>query len=535
LNCVNCYENTFFRTVKQQKETDLLLFLTELCILAQILNLEMFTMISNLFVRKPLSQLSEEAESNEHGLKRHLTAWNLVLLGIGCVVGAGIFVITGTASALYAGPSLVISFVLSALACAFAGLCYAEFASMIPLSGSAYTYAYATMGEFIAWIIGWDLILEYLFGAATVAVGWSGYVNNFLNNLGIVLPKAISGSPFAIDIQGWHATGSFINFPAVFIVLAITGFLILGIKESARLNDIIVLIKVAVILLFVGFGFSFINVDNWVPFIPQNTGEWGHFGWSGILTGAGVIFFAYIGFDAVSTTSQEAINPKRDLPIGILVSLAICTVLYIAVSLTMTGIVNYKDLNVPAPVALAISRSGPALKWLGPIVDLGALAGLTSVVLVLLLGQSRVFFTMASDGLLWKSFSRVHPKYKTPYVTTIVTGVVCALIAGIFPIGLLGEMVSIGTLLAFVIVCAGIIILRKSEPDAPRSFKTPWVPLIPALGILVCLVEMAALPFDTWMRLIGWMVLGLIIYFTYGRKHSKVRKIRSSRRSSALG
>ena len=480
--------------------------------------------MSKLFIRKPLAQLFEEAERNEHGLKRHLTAWNLILLGVGCVIGAGIFVITGTASAMYAGPSLALSFALSALGCAFAGLCYAEFASMIPISGSAYTYGYATMGEFVAWIIGWDLILEYLFGAATVAVGWSGYVNSFLNTFGIVLPPSISGSPFAIDINGWHATGAFINFPAMFIILMMTAFLVIGIKESARLNDVIVLIKVAVILLFVGFGFSHINVDNWVPFIPENTGHWGHYGWSGILTGAGVIFFAYIGFDAVSTTSQEAVSPKRDLPIGILVSLAVCTVLYIAVSLTMTGIVDYKDLNVPAPVALAISRSGSALNWLSPIVSIGAIAGLTSVVLVLILGQSRVFFTMASDGLLWKSFAKVHPKYKTPYVTTIVTGCVCALIAGIFPIGLLGEMVSIGTLLAFVIVCFGIILLRKSEPDAPRSFRTPWVPFVPIMGILVCLAEMAALPFDTWMRLLGWMAIGFVIYFSYGRKHSKVRK-----------
>jgi len=488
----------------------------------------------NLFIRKPLAQLFEEAEKNEHGLKRHLNAWNLILLGVGCVIGAGIFVITGTASANYAGPSLVISFLLSAMGCVFAGLCYAEFASMIPISGSAYTYGYATMGEFIAWIIGWDLILEYLFGAATVAVGWSGYMNSFLNDLGIYLPKAISDCPYIIDVNGWHSTGSFVNFPAVFIVLLMTALLVVGIKESARLNNIIVLIKVSVILLFIGFGLSHIDVANWVPFIPENTGEFGHFGWSGILTGAGVIFFAYIGFDAVSTTSQEAINPKRDMPIGILVSLAVCTVLYVAVSLTLTGIVNYKDLNVPAPIALAIDHAGTSLLWLAPIVKIGAIAGLTSVVLVLLLGQSRVFFTMATDGLLWKSFAKVHPKFKTPYITTIVTGIACALIAGVFPIGLLGEMVSIGTLLAFVIVCIGIIVLRKSEPDAPRSFKTPWVPFVPIMGILVCVVEMAALPFDTWARLLIWMAIGFVIYFTYGRKHSKVRRIRSSRSTSAV-
>jgi basic amino acid/polyamine antiporter, APA family len=480
--------------------------------------------MSNLFVRKPLSQLLVEYDSNEHGLKRNLTAWNLILLGIGCVIGAGIFVLTGSASANYAGPALVISFLLSALGCGFAGLCYAEFASMIPISGSAYTYGYATMGEFVAWIIGWDLILEYLFGAATVAVGWSGYVVSFLGDFGLALPKSIADAPFAFDATGWHATGSIINFPAVFIVALITTVLVLGIRESAKLNDIIVLIKVTVILLFIGFGISHINIANWTPFIPENTGHWGHYGWSGILTGAGVIFFAYIGFDAVSTTAQEAINPKRDVPIGILVSLAVCTVLYVAVSLTLTGIVNYKDLNVAAPIALAINRTGESLRWLAPIVKIGAIAGLTSVVLVLILGQTRVFFTMANDGLLWKSFSKVHSRFKTPYLATILTGFICALIAGLFPIGILGEMVSIGTLLAFIIVCTGIILLRKSEPNLHRAFRTPWVPFIPIMGIIVCFIQMASLPLGTWIRLLGWMAIGFIIYFTYGRKHSKVRK-----------
>lgn len=480
-----------------------------------------------LFIRKPLAQLFAEAENNEHGLRRHLTAWNLILLGIGCVIGAGIFVLTGAASANYAGPALVISFLLSALGCAFAGLCYAEFASMIPISGSAYTYGYATMGEFVAWIIGWDLILEYLFGAATVAVGWGGYVVSFFKDLGWTIPPALSSAPFNLDASGhWVATGSIINFPAVFIVAMITTVLILGIRESAKLNDVIVLVKVSVILLFIGFGISHIEVANWTPFIPENTGEWGHFGWSGILTGAGVIFFAYIGFDAVSTTAQEAVNPKRDVPIGILVSLVLCTILYVGVSLTLTGMVSYTELDVPAPIATAIDHAGASLKWLSPFIKIGAIAGLTSVVLVLLLGQSRVFFTMASDGLLWKSFAKVHPRFKTPYVTTMVTGVVCALVSGLFPIGILGEMVSIGTLLAFVIVCIGILILRKTEPNAPRTFRTPWVPVIPILGVFVCLAEMAALPFGTWMRLIGWMALGFIIYFTYGMKHSKVRERR---------
>ncbi len=480
-------------------------------------------MIKDLFVRKRLSELLHDAENN-NSLKRHLTATNLVLLGVGGVIGAGIFVLTGTAAAIHAGPAVAISFAVSAIGCMLAGLSYAEFSSMIPVSGSAYTYGYATMGEFIAWIIGWDLILEYLFGAATVAVGWSGYVVSFFKFFGIHIPASMSQSPLSFGADGWATTGAYINFPAIFIVLIMTALLVVGIRESAKFNNIIVLIKVAVILLFIGFGISHIDLANWMPFIPENTGEFGEFGLSGILSAAAVVFFAYIGFDAVSTASQEALNPKRDMPIGILVSLAICTVLYIAVSLTLTGIVNYKDLNVAAPIALAIDKFGPTLLWLNPIVKFGAIAGLSSVILVLLMGQSRIFFIMAQDGLLWKSFAKVHPKYQTPHVTTIVTGIVSAFFAGFFPIGLLGEMVSIGTLLAFVIVSIGVIILRKTEPDAPRAFKTPWVPLVPALGAIICLVQMASLPLDTWLRLIGWMAIGIVIYFTYSIKHSKARK-----------
>jgi len=451
---------------------------------------------------------------------------NLTLLGVGCVIGAGIFVLTGTAAALHAGPAVALSFVISAFGCLLAGLCYAEFASMIPVSGSAYTYGYATMGEFIAWIIGWDLILEYLFGSATVAVGWAGYVTSFLADFGIVMPPAMCQSPFLFDHTGWHISGSFINFPAVFIVALMTTLLVIGIKESAKFNNIIVLVKVVVILLFIGFGISHIHIANWTPFVPANTGTFGQFGWSGVLTGAAVVFFAYVGFDAVSTTSQEAINPKRDVPRGILFSLLICTVLYIAVSLVLTGILNYKYLNVEAPIALAINSAGPSLTWLRPIIKIGAIAGLSSVVLVLLLGQSRVFFTMASDGLLWKSFAKTHSKFKTPHITTIVTGSFAALFAGLFPIGLLGEMVSIGTLLAFVIVSIGVILLRKSEPDAVRGFRTPWVPFVPILGAFVCLAQMVSLPGDTWIRLIVWMLIGFVIYFTYGRKHSHARKNR---------
>lgn len=482
-------------------------------------------MIKDLFIKKSLEQLEEQADSKHNTLIRHLGVLNLTLLGVGCVIGAGIFVLTGTAAALHAGPAVALSFIISAFGCLLAGLCYAEFASMIPVSGSAYTYGYATMGEFIAWIIGWDLILEYLFGASTVAVGWSGYVTSFLNDFGIQLPTSISQSPFIYDITGWHATGSIINFPAVFIVAIMSTLLIIGIKESAKFNNIIVLVKVVVILLFIGFGISYIDVQNWHPFIPANTtGVWGEFGWSGVLTGAGVVFFSYIGFDAVSTTSQEAINPKRDMPIAILTSLLICTILYVGVSLTMTGIVNYKDLNVSAPIAIAIDKAGTNLLWLRPIIKIGAIAGLSSVVLVLLLGQTRFFFAIASDGLLWKSFGKTHSKFRTPHVTTIVTGCFASLLAGICPIGLLGELVSIGTLLAFVIVCIGIIIMRKTEPDAPRSFKTPWVPFVPILGALICFMQMASLPGDTRFRLILWMGIGFLIYFTYGIKHSHARK-----------
>jgi basic amino acid/polyamine antiporter, APA family len=479
--------------------------------------------MNQLFRRKSVTVLLAEAKTDEHKFNRALTAKNLITLGIGAIIGTGIFVLTGTAAANYAGPSIVFSFIFSALGCVFAGLCYAEFSSMIPIAGSAYTYAYATLGEFLAWIIGWDLILEYLFASSTVAVGWSGYFVSFLKDFGITIPHALCSAPFNHIIgQGWERTGSIINFPAVALVIFITGLLVIGIRESSRFNNVIVVVKLTVILLFIGFGISFINVDNWTPFIPENTGTFGAFGISGIFTGAGVIFFAYIGFDALSTAAQETRNPARDMPIGILWSLVICTVLYVAVALVLTGIVNYKDLNVSAPIALAIDKAGDALLWLRPFIKIGALAGLSSVVLVMLMAQPRIFYTMAKDGLLPPAFTVVHKKYKTPYITTIITGACAALIAGLFPIGVLGELVSIGTLLAFVIVCAGIIILRRTDPDAVRPFKTPLVPLFPVLGMLICLAQMAALPFDTWMRLIIWMAIGMFIYFFYGKKKSHV-------------
>jgi APA family basic amino acid/polyamine antiporter len=480
-------------------------------------------MSSRLFATKSLQKLISDGDAGEHGLKRTLTRTHLIALGIGAIIGTGIFVLTGTAAANHAGPGLVISFIISALGCGFAGLCYAEFASMIPIAGSAYTYSYATLGEFVAWIIGWDLILEYLFGAATVAVGWSGYVTSFLGDFGINIPSSIADAPLKYSEQGgWELTGAIINFPAVFIIVVMTALLVVGIKESARFNNFIVIAKIIVILLFIGFGLSYIDSANYTPFIPENTGDFGKFGWSGIFAGAGVIFFAYIGFDAVSTAAQEAVNPQKDMPAGILVSLIVCTILYIVVSLVLTGIVNYKELNVPAPIALAISKSGNNLMWLSKPIKIGAIAGLSSVVLVMLMSQPRIFYTMAKDGLLPKKFAVVHSKFKTPYLTTILTGAVAAIVAGLFPIGILGELVSIGTLLAFVIVCAGIIILRKTRPDIERPFKTPLVPLVPILGILICLSQMIALPVDTWLRLIIWMAIGVIIYFTYGINNSKI-------------
>ena len=479
-----------------------------------------------LFSKKSLTVLQSEATGEgQESLRRALSASNLVLLGIGAIIGAGIFVLTGTAAAQYAGPGIVISFVLAGLACLFAGLCYAEFASMIPMAGSAYTYGYATLGEFIAWIIGWDLILEYLFAASTVSVGWSGYFSKFVRDyLHIDLPETLTNAPFTVE--GTHTlvpTGAIVNLPAVFLVVLLTSLLVIGIRESARLNNLIVFLKITIVFLVIGFGLMFVNPDNWSPLVPENSGEFGHFGWSGVLRGAGVIFFAYIGFDAVSTAAQEAKNPQRDLPIGILGSLAVCTVLYILMALVMTGVAHYSELNVPDPVYVAIDKAGPGLAWLKPIVALGAIAGLASVVLVMLMGQPRIFFAMSRDGLLPPVFGRVHPRFRTPYLATIITGTAAAVIAGLFPIGLLGELVSIGTLLAFVIVCAGILVLRYTRPELHRPFRTPLVPVVPALGILCCLGLMAPLPLDTWLRLLIWMAIGLVIYFLYGRFHSRVQ------------
>ncbi len=505
-------------------------------------------MANPLFRIKSISQLMNETDSSHGGLKRTLNATNLTTLGIGAIIGAGIFVITGQAAAQYAGPAIVISFIIAGIACAFAGLCYAEFASMIPIAGSAYTYAYSTLGEFLAWIIGWDLILEYLFAASTVSVGWSGYVVSFLKDFGFEIPiqytqaagsaivniaghgwlpvnKAIEAGLMAkgIDVETLTHIHAYANLPAMFIVAVITVLLVVGIKESANFNNVMVIIKVFIIVIFIALGFAFINADNLTPFIPENTGVWGHFGWSGILRGAGVIFFAYIGFDAVSTAAQEAKNPKKHMPIGILGSLGISTVLYILVAIVLTGVVSYTFLNVADPIAVGVNAMGQKMFWLRPIIKIAAIAGLSSVILVMLMGQPRIFFTMSKDGLLPPVFSKVHKKFKTPYISTIITGAVACIVAGILPINILGELVSIGTLLAFTIVCISIIILRKKRPELPRPFRTPWVPVIPALGAVFCLAQMASLPFDTWLRLIIWMAFGFIIYFTYGIRKSKLK------------
>ncbi len=480
-----------------------------------------------LLAKKPLSTIMAEAsDTGTHALRRSLGPINLITLGIGAIIGTGIFTLTGVAAAQFAGPAIVLSFVVAGVGCVFAGLCYAEFASMIPIAGSAYTYGYATMGEIVAWIIGWALVLEYAFGAATVAVGWSGYVSSLVGFFGGKLPFnptpvlsiPLFGQPFAARIDLF----------ALVAIIVVTTILVIGVKETANFNSAAVMIKVSVVLLFIGLATTFAfghwshMVANWHPFIPPNKGQFGQFGLSGVMRGAGVVFFAYIGFDAVSTAAQEAKNPQKDMPFGILGSLIICTILYIIVSGLLTGVKNYTTLNSAAPVADGAAAIG--IRWGILVIDIGAIAGLASVMLVMLLGQSRVLYTMSHDGLLWPWIGKIHPRFRTPYLTSIVVGVFVAALAAFFPIVFLGKLVSLGTLLAFTIVCIGVWVMRVREPDVPRPFRTPAVPLVPILGALISVALMLSLDMPAWVGFGSWMVLGLIIYFSYSRKHSTVQR-----------
>ncbi len=488
-------------------------------------------MATKYLATKPISTILSEAENKgEHALKRALGPINLVTLGIGGIIGAGIFVLTGTAAAQFAGPAIVLSFAIAGLGCVFAGLCYAEFSSMIPIAGSAYTYGYATMGELVAWVIGWALVLEYAFGAATVAVGWSGYVSSLLGFFGVHLP--FNATPHLAFTLFGHAVSAQVDVFAMAAIFVITFVLVVGVRESANFNSAAVMIKVSVVLVFIGLAVSFAfahwthMVHNWHPFIPANGGHFGQFGWSGIMRGAGVVFFAYIGFDAVSTAAQEARNPQKDLPFGILGSLIVCTILYIIVAGLLTGLKSYTTLNVAAPVADGAAEIGA--RWGVILIDLGAIAGLASVMLVMLLGQSRVLYTMSHDGLLWPWVSRIHPRFRTPYITSMVVGVFVAFLAAFFPIAFLGELVSLGTLLAFTIVCLGVIIMRARAPEIHRPFRTPLVPLVPIGGMIVSLSLMFSLDAPAWIGFGSWLIVGLVIYFSYSRQHSKVQRALAS-------
>jgi APA family basic amino acid/polyamine antiporter len=465
--------------------------------------------------------------ADEHQLQRALGPVSLVMLGIGSIIGAGIFVIAGTAAAEHAGPAVLISFIIAGLGCLFAGLCYAEFASMIPESGSAYTYAYATMGRFMAWFIGWNMVLEYLVSGSTVAVGWSGYFVSFLQEFGYVIPPAFTNAPVAgSGLHALHLTGAFLNLPAVLLIVFLTAFLVVGVSESARFNALMVMIKTGVVILVIIFGLPYVHLLNLHPFLPPNQGTFGKFGITGVLAASGLIFFAYIGFEAVSVAAQEAKNPRRDIPIGILGSLAICTLLYVGMAIVLLGVADWRTLDVPNPVSFALAKI-ERLQWLIMPINIGAMVGLASVVFVGLYGQSRIFYAMARDGFLPTMFAAVHDRFRTPHRGTIITGFFAALLAAVFPLDILAELVSVGTLLAFIAVCVGIMILRITTPRAKRSFRTPWVWFVAPAGIVFCAMMMLSLFFaspDTTNRLVIWTFVGLIIYFAYGIWHAAPSK-----------
>lgn len=482
--------------------------------------------LKRMFACKSVESLIAESERPEaqRALPRTLGLFSLTCFGVGSTIGAGIFVLTGTVAAMHAGPAVVLSFVLAGLACALAGLCYAEFAAMVPVAGSAYTYAYATLGELTAWTIGWCLILEYLFASAMVAIGWAGYAMAMAADFGFTLPAALTKAPLDVDPHGIVFTGAICNAPAVAIVLLCTGLLLAGMRASARANDLIVVAKVAVIVIVGVAGLLFADPGHWTPFIPPNTGRPGEFGVSGVVTGAAIVFYAYVGFDAVSTTSQETYNPRRTVPLALLASLAICTALYVLIALMITGLADYHALDVSDPVYVALAAAGPALVWAKPLVGAVVVVGLISALLVTLLAQVRIFYAMARDGLLPKMFMATHPRWGTLHVGTLLTGATAAIIAGVFPLNLLGELISIGTLLAFAIVCLGVIELRRRRPELARPFRAPGYPWVPLAGIAVCVALMASLPRDTWIRLLVWLLLGVVVYGAYGMKHSRLRR-----------
>ena len=481
-------------------------------------------MSHKLFIKKTVASLEKEVSQKKHTLQRSLSALNLTTFGIGAIIGAGLFVLTGTAAAEYAGPGIIFSFLIGGIISVFAALCYAEFASLIPISGSAYSYAYVAMGEFVAWIIGWGLTLQYLLSSCTVSVGWSSYFVSLLGDFGVTLPESISKAPLTYDVlTGWGTSGSLINLPAVCIVFLMGILISVGTKAAASFNNVMVVIKLAVVFLFIGCGIGFVNWSNFSPLIPENTGVFGQFGWSGVFRGAGVVFFAFIGFDALSTLTQETKNPQKDMPKGMLGSLGICTICYVIFAIVLTGLVSYKLLDVADPIAVAVNVLGPKFLWLRLFVKVAILASFTSVIMIMLLGQTRIFYTMSHDGLLPARLGKINDKHHNPMFTTVLVTFVAMCIAGVFPVVIIGQLVVMATLMAFAIVCFGVLVLRYKQPKLERPFKAPFFPWVPIIGTLVCVGQMCALPLVTWVQLLGWTVIGCIIYFSYSIKRSKVR------------